>query len=167
MLQMLCGLGPKQQNYLITGDETWIFWNNDHRGICAQDREDVPVNTKKMISSRKTMLSAYFSRTGFISLESLPQRQKYNSQFFAETILPSLAENLSVCPPKLKSTAAYLLIESAKLHNSRLSIPKPEEYGFIRVPQPPYSPELAPCDFVLFGHLKSQLENETFSTRTM
>jgi hypothetical protein len=37
-----------------------------------------------------------------------------------------------------------------------------EEYGFIRVPQPPYSPDLAPCDFLLFGYLKFQLEGKTF-----
>jgi hypothetical protein len=37
-----------------------------------------------------------------------------------------------------------------------------EEYGFIRVPQPPYSPDLAPCDFVLFGYLEFQLEGKTF-----
>jgi hypothetical protein len=30
------------------------------------------------------------------------------------------------------------------------------------VPQPPYSPDLAPCDFFLFGYLKSQLEGKTF-----
>jgi hypothetical protein len=37
-----------------------------------------------------------------------------------------------------------------------------EEDGFIRVPQPPYSPDLAPCDFFLFGYLKFQLEGRTF-----
>jgi hypothetical protein len=37
-----------------------------------------------------------------------------------------------------------------------------EEYGFIRASQPPYSPDLAPCDFFLFGYLKLQLEGKTF-----
>jgi hypothetical protein len=55
-----------------------------------------------------------------------------------------------------------LHIDNAKSHNSRLSIRKTEEYGFIRVPQPHYSPDLAPCDFFLFGYLKSQLEGKTF-----
>jgi hypothetical protein len=35
-----------------------------------------------------------------------------------------------------------------------MSIEKIEELGFILVPQPPYSSDLAPCDFFLFGHLK-------------
>jgi hypothetical protein len=37
-----------------------------------------------------------------------------------------------------------------------------EVYGFIRGPQPPYSRNLAPCDFFLFGYEKFQLESETF-----
>jgi hypothetical protein len=67
-----------------------------------------------------------------------------------------------VCRPKLKATAAHLHIDNAKPHNSRVSIRKTEEYRFIRVPQLPYSPDLAPCDFFFFGYLKSQLEGETF-----
>jgi hypothetical protein len=64
-------LVPKQHKYLITCDETWIFWDNNHRGMWVQDGEDVPANVKRMISSKKKMLSAYFSRTGFVSLEFL------------------------------------------------------------------------------------------------
>jgi histone-lysine N-methyltransferase SETMAR len=67
-----------------------------------------------------------------------------------------------VCRPKLKATTAHLHIDNAKSHNSRVSIRKTEEYGFIHVPQPPYSPDLAPCDFFLFGYLKSQLAGKTF-----
>jgi hypothetical protein len=115
-----------------------------------------------MIYSKKTMLSVYLSRTGFVSIEFLPQGQNYNSHFFTEIILPNIVENLSVVRHKLRATAAHLHIDNAKLHNSRLSLQKIEEYGFIRVPQPPYPPGLAPYDFFLFGYLKSQLEGKTF-----
>jgi hypothetical protein len=44
-----------------------------------------------------------------------------------------------------------------------MSIAKTEELGFILVPQPPYSPDLAPCDFFLFGYLKQPLEGKHFT----
>jgi transposase len=44
-----------------------------------------------------------------------------------------------------------------------MSIEKIEELGFILVPQPPYSPDLAPCDFFLFGYLKQHLEGKHFT----
>jgi hypothetical protein len=76
VLQMMKDLSPRQQNCLITSDETWICWHNNYRLMWAQEREDVPANAKKMVSSRKTMLSGYFTRTGFVSIELLPQGQQ-------------------------------------------------------------------------------------------
>jgi hypothetical protein len=115
-------LGPKQQKSLITGNESWIFWNNNPRGMWAQDREDALANAKKIISSNKTMFSAYFSHIGSVSIDSLAQGQKYNSQFVPETLLPSLVATLSVSHPKLKAIAAHLHIDNAKPQNSPLSI---------------------------------------------
>jgi hypothetical protein len=54
MLQMMTDLRPRQQKYLITGDETWICWDNDHRETLAREREDGLAHAKKTISSQKT-----------------------------------------------------------------------------------------------------------------
>jgi histone-lysine N-methyltransferase SETMAR len=99
------------------------------------------------------MVSAYFSRCGFVSVEFLPMGQKYNSQFFTETVLPSIEKKLAKYRPKLRTTAAHLHVDNAKPYTSKMSIEKIEELGFILVPQPPHSPDLAPCDFFLFGYL--------------
>jgi histone-lysine N-methyltransferase SETMAR len=154
MLDMIQGLGPKRQKYLITGDESWIYWDNQRRGIWAQDRGELPRNVKRTIASRTTMVSAYFSRCGFATVEFFPMRQKYNSQFFTETVLPSIEKKLAEYHPKLRTTTTHIHVDNAKPHTSKISIEKIEELGFILVPQPPYSPDLAPCDFFLFGYLK-------------
>jgi histone-lysine N-methyltransferase SETMAR len=109
------------------------------------------------------MVSAYFSRCAFVSVEFLPMGQKYNSQFFTETVLPSIEKKLALCRPKLRITTAHLHVDNAKPHTSRMSIEKIEELGFITVPQPLYSPDLAPCDFFLFGYLKQYLERKSIS----
>jgi hypothetical protein len=44
-------------------------------------------------------------------------------------------------------------------------IEKIEELGFILVPQPPYSLDLAPCDFFLFGNLKQYVEGKRFARK--
>jgi hypothetical protein len=41
-----------------------------------------------------------------------------------------------------------------------MSIEKIKELGLILVLQPPYFPDLAPCDFFLFGYLKQHLEEK-------
>jgi histone-lysine N-methyltransferase SETMAR len=163
MLDMMQELGPKQQKYLITGDESWIYRDNQRRGMLAQDRDELPLNVKRTISSKKTMVSAYFSRCGFVPVEFLPMGQKYNSQFFTETILSSIKKKLTEHRPKLRTTTAHLHVDNAKPHISKRSIETIEEVGFIVVPQPPYSPDLAPCDFFLFGYVKQHLEGKHFT----
>jgi histone-lysine N-methyltransferase SETMAR len=126
----------------------------------AQYRDELPPNVKRTISLEKTMVSAYFLRCGFVSVEFIPMGQKYNSQFFTKTVLPSIERKRAECRPKLRTTAGHLHVDNAKPHISKMSIEKIKELGFILVPQPPYSPDVAPCDFFLFGYLKQHLEGK-------
>jgi histone-lysine N-methyltransferase SETMAR len=109
------------------------------------------------------MVSAYFSRCGFVSVEFLPMGQRYNSQFFTETVQLCIEEKLADCRPRLRTTAAHLHVDNAKPHTSKMSIEEIEELGFILMPQPPYSLDLAPCDFFLFGYLKQHMEGKHFT----
>jgi transposase len=109
------------------------------------------------------MVSGYFSRCGFVSVEFLPMGQKYNSQFFTEAVPPSIEKKLAKCRPKLRTTAAHLHVDNAKRYTSEMSIEKIEELGFILVPQPPYSPDIAPCDYFMLGYVKQHLEGKHFT----
>jgi hypothetical protein len=55
-------------------------------------------------------------------------------------VLPSIENKLAECRLKLRTTAAHLHVDNAKIHISEMSIEKIEELGFIPVPQPLYSP---------------------------
>jgi hypothetical protein len=63
----------------------------------------------------------------------------------------------------LLTTTAHLHVDNAKPHTSKISIEKIEALRFIVVPRPPYSPDVGPCDFFLFGHLKQHLEGKHFT----
>jgi histone-lysine N-methyltransferase SETMAR len=129
----------------------------------AQNRDEPPPNVKRTISSKTTMVSAYFSRFDFVSVEFLPMEQKYNSQFFTETVLPSIEKKPAECRQKLRTTAAYLHVDNAKPKSSKISIEKIEELGFILLHRPPYSPDLAPCGFFLLGYVRQHLEGKHFT----
>jgi hypothetical protein len=60
-------------------------------------------------------------------------------------------------------TAAHLHVDNAKPHTSKMSIETIEALSIILVPQPLYSPDLAPCDSFLFGYLKQRLEGKHFT----
>jgi hypothetical protein len=109
------------------------------------------------------MISAYFSRCGFVSVEFLPMGRKYNSQSFIETVLLSIEKELAECHPKLRTRATHVHVDNAKPDTSKMSIEKIEELSYILVPQPSYSPDLTPGDFFLFSYLKQHLEGKHFT----
>jgi hypothetical protein len=162
VLSILEQLGPRQQNHVIIGDESWIYWDNYHSGQWTADCAAVPPQIHTMISLKKTMISAYFTRQGFVSIEALPETERFNSTFFTETILPSIVQSLIVSRPKMQARGYSINIDRATPHNSGLSLRKTEELGFTRLPQPSYSPDLAPCDFFFFGYLKKELQGMKF-----
>jgi hypothetical protein len=47
---------------------------------------------------------------------------------------------------------------NARVRTARATQEKLDVSRFKRTPQPPYSPDIAPSDFFLFGWLKTQLE---------
>jgi hypothetical protein len=100
MLDMMQGLGSKQQKYLITGTSPG-FTGTIIVAECGHDRDELPPNVKRTISSTKTMAPALFSRCGFVSLEFLPIGQKFNSKFFTETVLSTIERKLAEFRPRL------------------------------------------------------------------
>jgi hypothetical protein len=72
--------------------------------------------------------------------------------------LLSLVQSVNLLRPKIQPQDSWLHINDARPHSSALSLYKIEELGFTRLPQLPCSPDLAPCDFLLFGYLKKELQ---------
>ena len=57
-------------------------------------------------------------------------------------------------PALFKSDQWHFHQENAPVHNSVLVTDNLTKMGIKTVPQPPYSPDLAPCDFWLFPKLR-------------
>ena len=51
----------------------------------------------------------------------------------------------------------FLHVDNARVHTSFKATEFLESLPFIKFPHPPYSPDIAPCDFFLFGYLKRKL----------
>ena len=56
-------------------------------------------------------------------------------------------------PALFKSGQCYFLQDNVPVHNSILVTDYLSKMGIKTVPHPPYSPDLAPCDFCLFPNL--------------
>jgi histone-lysine N-methyltransferase SETMAR len=63
--------------------------------------------------------------------------------------------------PKLGTRGTLLHIDNATPQTARKSREAIEALRLRQVPHPPYSPDISPCDFWLFGYLKGKLAGKT------
>jgi hypothetical protein len=153
------------KNHFITGDECSIYWDNYLCGQWTADRAAISPRIHITTPSKKTIISVYFTRQGFVSVEALPETERFNFTFLIEIILLNIVQFVNVFRPKMQGQSYWMHIDNVQSHNSALSIQKTEELGFTRLAQSPYSPDLAPCDFFLFGYLNKELHGKNFMSQ--
>jgi hypothetical protein len=112
------------EHHVITEEECRSYGANYQRGQNTVDRAAMSPQIRATISSKKTMISAYFTRQGFVSVETLPETERFNSTFFTETILPSIVRSVSGFRPKMQAQGYWMLISNAKSHNPAFSLQK-------------------------------------------
>ncbi|KAA6395731.1 MAG: hypothetical protein EZS28_008743 [Streblomastix strix] len=115
-----------------TGDETWLYFDNDQDAQWIKRREPRPERYRKLIGAPQVMLTVFFSGERILSAHQLPQKSNMNAEVFINDIL-------------------------IPLETKKNSI-------FNRIKHPPYSPDLSPCDYYLFGVLKSKLKGMHFTS---
>jgi hypothetical protein len=85
----------------------------------------------------------------------------FTSEFFVSTILPHIAAARRAGDP---DRLPVLHIGRASPHLARLGAQNLEENWITVSPRQPFSPDLVPSDFFLFGALKVQLNGRTIES---
>jgi transposase len=121
---------------------------------------DPPTNARPMICSPKTMLPVVWNQHEFRVIKVLPRGCKWTSQYYIDNILPEICA-LHITGDRRKSV---IHADNASPHVSTRVKQYMEEHGPRTAPYPPYSPDLAPSDFFLFGYIKRALQGSEFQS---
>jgi hypothetical protein len=105
-----------------------------------------------------------FSTTYIGAVVMLPAGRSVNKDFFNGTVLPSIFDDRALSRPKLKASGTFLRLDNARPH---LASDKYDSFGIKRLLHPPYSSDIAPCDFSLFGYLKHRPKGRFFDHDTV
>jgi len=106
----------------------------------------------------------FFDWQGVIHYEFVPRDQTVNKEFYV-AVLKRLREAVRRKRPQLWTNQSWVLHHDNAPANLSFLV-----HNFLAknettiVPQPPYSPDLAPADFFLFPKLKSTLKGRPFDT---
>ncbi|UYV82647.1 hypothetical protein LAZ67_22000367 [Cordylochernes scorpioides] len=157
---------PGFLNSVVTEDESWMFEYDQEskRQSCAWHKKSSPRPKKaRMSKSRiKTMIIVFFDIRGIVHCEFVPQGQTVNSAFYLE-VLRRLKRRIARVRTDIKDTVK-LYHDNAPSHTAFIITNFLARSNTPVIPHPPYSPDLAPCDFFLFPRLKREMKGKHWET---
>jgi len=113
-------------------------------------------------SKIKSMLICVFDSEGVLHSEFVPQGHTVN-QFYYREVLERLWKRVIRVRPSIADNW-MLHHDNAPCHTAISVMEFLAKKGVPVVPQPPYSPELGPCDFYLFPKLRFHFKGRHFFT---
>jgi histone-lysine N-methyltransferase SETMAR len=138
----------------MTLDESWFYLSTCHDIVWLQADQEPSERVKHMIGDRKLMVTIVWNPQGFHLIDRLPKGQRFNANYYVDMILRPILENRSRGP------GLHFIIhaDNARPDTAQKTLKFCQENGLKMAPHPPYSPDLAPSDFFIFGHVKYALE---------
>lgn len=163
LLQTIKNARHQNFSYFYTGDESWFYLSNDHEKIWLAPEEEIPLRERKMIYTKKFMVSIFWNVNGFLLIDILDEGSTFNSDYFIHNILERI-NGLTQEWSEKEQRNITLHFDNARPHTAE----KVRQYmkcnKMKRAPHPPYSPDIAPSDFYLFGYIKEKLKGCTFNS---
>ncbi|UYV85110.1 hypothetical protein LAZ67_X004608 [Cordylochernes scorpioides] len=159
---------PELLKRVITGDETWIYGFDSETTQQASEwrfkNEPRPKKARKVPSKVKVMLTVFFGYQGNVHHEFRQPGSTITADSYLG-VLRRLREAIRQKRPELWRSKSWILHHDNAPAHTALKISKfLQGHSTSVFPQPPYSPDLAPCDFFLFGKLKKKLKDRKFQS---
>lgn len=153
---------------IITGDETWIYQYDPETKrqstVWLFQNEPTPTKVKRARSAGKILIASFFSLTGYLVSVPLRNQRSINAEWYVTKCLPEVFTAVSNKRPNTGLRGLLLHHDNAPAHSAFKTRDFLDSTPVKLVGHPPYSPDLAPCDFFLFPKIKNQLKGKQFSS---
>ncbi len=107
------------------------------------------------------MITVFWDCEGVILISYLPKGETINADYYIAQ-LDLLHVALKKKRPGKVHKRILLQHDNARLHTAQCTLAHIREKKWELLPHPPYSPDLAPSDFFLFGPVKDALRGVKF-----
>lgn len=150
---------------IVTGDESWIYaFEPESKRQSAQwvfPTEPNPVKVKRVRSVGKKMIASFFSKSGSVANIPLEDRKTVTADWYTTICLPKVFEKVRQNRPR---SNIVLHQDNASSHTAAKTKAYLKASNVELLEHPPYSPDLAPCDFFLFPRLKDKMRGLRYSS---
>jgi histone-lysine N-methyltransferase SETMAR len=152
----LCAQVHDDCRHLVMGDESWSDYEDVRDLIWTARDANTSEGENRPIASTKTMPMILWNPHGFQIVTMLPPGESFNASWFIDQNLIRLIQ--SFFPPSWSPRQKMMVaVDNAPAHSSRMTGKFSEHNPEKRLPHPPYSPDISPSDFYLFGKAEGAL----------
>lgn len=151
---------------IVTGDETWVHhFEPETKRQSMEWRHAYSPQKKKfktVPSAGKVMMTVFWDCEGVILIDVMPKGSTINSEAYVKT-LDKLKQRFRRLGRHVNPQDVLIQHDNARPHTSLRTCEHIAKLGWIVLPHPPYSPDLAPSDFHLFGPMKNFIRGRRFA----
>jgi len=139
----------------VTWNETWIHYHQlETKKVGKEWRHTSSPKPKKFHtqpSAGKFMLTLFWDKRGVILEHYMPRGNTVTSATYTDLLKNHLRPAIKSKWRGLLSTGVLLQHDNAQPHTARSTVATIQDLSFECLPHPPYSPDLMPSDFHVFG----------------
>lgn len=150
---------------IVTGDESWIYCYEPEKKQQSQvwvfEDEEKPTKVRRGRSVGKKMVATFFARKGHIATVPLEDRRTVNAEWYINICLPQVFGEFRKTNRRAKIILHH---DNAPAHTASRTTDFLAASNVKLMTHPPYSPDLAPCDFFLFPTIKSKMRGMHFNS---
>ena len=164
MLSILENAERRDFRNIITLDETPLYFDNTSKLGWFSNGKNRPEVERASLKKKKVTLTVAWGVDGAVLVKCCSGENRINTDYFCKTTISGI-EEWARKKDKVAGISAYLIhMDNAPCHNSVCTKEYMARYSIERMPHPPYSPDLSPCDFHLFGYMKSEFADAKFKS---
>ena len=156
---------------IVTGDETRVYQydpeTKQQSTVWVCPDENPSVKFKRNRNTSKQMTACFFAKFGHVATIPLEDRKAVTADWYVNHCLPKVFQ--AWCTRRNRTGVRGLLLhhDNASVHTAAVTLDFLTASDVQLVTHPPYSPDLAPCDWFLFPSAKRQLKGKQFQKPKM
>jgi len=150
----------------VTGDETWVHYHQPKTKKASKEWGHTSSPKAKKFRTQpslgKVMLTLFWDERGVILEHYMPRGNTVTSATYADLLKNHLCPAIKSKRRGLLSTGVLLQHDNFPSHTARSTVATIRDLSLKCLPHPPYSPDLAPNDFHVFGPLEEAIGGKSF-----
>jgi histone-lysine N-methyltransferase SETMAR len=151
---------------IVTGDEIWVHYHQPETKRASKEwrhsSSPKPKKFRAQPSAGKVMLTLFWDEQGVILEHYMPQGNTITSASYSNMLKNHLRPAIRSKRRGRLTTVVILQHDNARPHTARATVATITDLHFDTLPHLPYSPDLAPSDYHMFGPPKRRWEERNF-----